>query len=70
MTAMAKEILDSALWDRFEEAAQKRRRDPVAALWHVPELYNKIDKAMIQQAAKTYLNTNAYVEVMLFPEKK
>ena len=43
--------------------------DPVA-LWHLPELYNKIDKAMIQQAAKTYLNTNAYVEVMLFPEKK
>jgi len=25
---------------------------------------------MIQEAAKTYLNTNRYVEVMLFPEKK
>ena len=43
--------------------------DP-ASLWRIPEYYNKIDKAMIQQAAKTYLNTNAYVEVMLFPEKK
>ncbi|MDX6557507.1 MAG: zinc protease [Blastocatellia bacterium] len=43
--------------------------DP-ASLWHISELYSKIDKAMIQQAARTYLNTNAYVEVMLFPEKK
>jgi zinc protease len=43
--------------------------DP-AALVHVPEMYNKIDKAMIQEAAKTYLNTKAYVEVVLFPEKK
>jgi len=25
---------------------------------------------MIIEAAKTYLNTNRYVEVMLFPEKK
>ena len=29
---MAKDILDSALWDRFEEAARKRRRDPVRLL--------------------------------------
>lgn len=29
MTHMAKEILDSALWERFERAARKRRRDPV-----------------------------------------
>ena len=43
--------------------------DP-AGLWRIPEYLNKIDKAMIQQAAKTYLNTNRYVEVMLFPEKK
>lgn len=32
MPHMAKEILDSALWDRFEEAARKRRRDPVRLL--------------------------------------
>jgi zinc protease len=43
--------------------------DP-AGIWHIPEYYNKIDKAMIQQAARTYLNTKSYVEVMLFPEKK
>jgi len=34
-----------------------------------PDYYKKIDKAMIQEAAKTYLNTNRYVEVMLFPER-
>jgi len=43
--------------------------DPVV-LWSIPDFYKKLDKAMIQAAAKTYLNTNRYVEVMLFPEKK
>jgi hypothetical protein len=32
MPVMAREILDSALWDRFEEAARKKRRDPVRLL--------------------------------------
>jgi zinc protease len=50
--------------------AKYQSGEDVGALWHMSELYNKIDKAMVQQAAKTYLNTNAYVEVMLFPEKK
>jgi zinc protease len=43
--------------------------DP-AGLWKVPEYYQKIDAAMIQQAAKAYLNTNTFVKVTLFPEKK
>jgi zinc protease len=43
--------------------------DP-AGVWRITDFYQKIDKAMIQEAAKTYLNTNRYVEVMLFPEKK
>jgi zinc protease len=43
--------------------------DPAGILL-VPDYYQKIDKNMIQQAAKTYLNANRYVEVMLFPEKK
>jgi predicted Zn-dependent peptidase len=43
--------------------------DP-AGLWNIPEYYKKIDGAMIQQAAKTYLNTNNYVKVTLVPEKK
>ena len=44
--------------------------DDPAGVWMVPDYYKKIDKAMIQEAAKTYLNTKRYVEVMLFPEKK
>ena len=43
--------------------------DP-AALWNVPEYYKKVDAAMIQQAAKTYLNTNNFIRVTLVPEKK
>ena len=33
--------------------------EDVAALWTIPDQYQKIDKATIQQAAKTYLNTEA-----------
>jgi len=43
--------------------------DP-AALWRIPEFYKKLDAATIQEAAKTYLNTNAFLKVTLFPEKK
>ena len=43
--------------------------DP-AGLWLLPDLYKKIDKAMVQDAAKKYLDTKRYVEVSLFPEKK
>lgn len=38
-------------------------------LWSIPDYYKKIDKAMIMEAAKKYLDTKRYVEVMLFPEK-
>jgi len=43
--------------------------DP-AGLWKIPEYYRKLDAAMIRQAAKTYLNTNNFIKVTLFPEKK
>jgi zinc protease len=43
--------------------------DP-ASIWQLPELYKKLDAATIKQAAKTYLNTNNFVRVTLFPEKK
>jgi zinc protease len=43
--------------------------DP-AGVWMIPDYYKKIDKAMIIDAAKKYLDTKRYVEVMLFPEKK
>src|ERR1041385_5015634 len=44
--------------------------EDVAGIWMLPDYYKKIDKAMIQDAAKKYLDTKRYVEVMLFPEKK
>ncbi len=44
--------------------------DDPAGIWMIPDYYKKIDKAMIMDAAKKYLDTKRYVEVMLFPEKK
>jgi zinc protease len=44
--------------------------DDPAGLWLIPDYYKKIDKQMIIDAAKRYLDTKRYVEVMLFPEKK
>jgi zinc protease len=44
--------------------------EDVEGVWKIPEYYQKLDGAMIQQAAKTYLNTSNFVEVTLFPEKK
>ena len=35
----------------------------------VPEFYKKLTTAAIQTAAKTYLDTNNYVQVTLFPAK-
>lgn len=44
--------------------------EAVEGLWLIPEFYKKLDAATIKDAAKTYLNTNSYVKVTLFPEKK
>jgi zinc protease len=41
--------------------------DP-ATLWNVPEYYRKLDVAMVQQAAKTYLDSKNRVTVILFPQ--
>lgn len=55
---MAKEILDSALWERFEEAARKRHRDPVRLLkefmkerlevWEDQKLDRQVKKAALR----------------------
>ena len=62
MTLMAKEILDSALWDRFEEAARKRRRDPVRLLkefmkerlevWEDQKLDRQVRKAALRSGRR------------------
>ena len=43
--------------------------DP-ALISMIPEQYKKLDASAIKEAAKTYLNSSAYVRVSLFPEKK
>ena len=43
--------------------------DP-AGIWAIPDLYRKLDAASVKEAAKLYLNTQSFVKVTLFPEKK
>jgi zinc protease len=43
--------------------------DP-AGIWALPELYQKVDFAMIQQAARKYLSGENRVQVTLVPEVK
>lgn len=44
--------------------------EDIAGVWNAPELYKSVDAAMIQDAAKKYLNNDNFVRVSLFPEKK
>jgi zinc protease len=44
--------------------------EDVAKVWALPDVYRALDAAEVQRAAQTYLNTNNYVKVTLFPEKK
>jgi zinc protease len=43
--------------------------DP-AGLWLIPDFYKKLDAATVKSAANQYLNTQSFVKVTLFPEKK
>jgi zinc protease len=43
--------------------------DP-AGVWMVPDFYRQLDAAAVKEAAKLYLNTQSFVKVTLFPEKK
>jgi zinc protease len=44
--------------------------DDPAGIWDVPDYYRKLDAAAVKEAAKLYLNTQSFVKVTLFPEKK
>lgn len=44
--------------------------EPVDSLFSLPDYYRKLTPALIQDAAKRYLNPANVVKVMLFPEKK
>jgi zinc protease len=45
------------------------KEDP-ATLWEIPQYYEKLDAALIQQAARTYLNPSNRIRVTLMPEKR
>ena len=47
----------------------ENHEDP-AGLLNLPDYYRKIDAAMIQQAARTYLKGDNREQVTLEPEKK
>ncbi len=47
----------------------QNEEDP-AGIWLIPDFYRKLDAATIKDAAKLYLNTQSFVKVTLFPEKK
>jgi zinc protease len=44
--------------------------EPLDSLFAISDYYNKLTPAMVQDAAKIYFNTDNYVKVTLFPEKK
>jgi zinc protease len=44
--------------------------EDLSSFFHIADLYQAIDVKAIQDAAKTYFDTNNYVQVTLFPEKK
>ena len=44
--------------------------EDLTSLFHLPDYYNKLNPAVVQAAARTYLNTDNYVQVELFPEKR
>jgi zinc protease len=47
-----------------------RNGEDLAPLFNLADYYRRLSPAIIQDAAKTYLNTSNYVNVSLFPEKK
>jgi zinc protease len=51
-------------------ASRYQYGEDLATLFNLADYYNKITPELTQAAARTYLNTNNYVNVELFPEKK
>jgi zinc protease len=47
-----------------------RNGEDLAPLFNLADYYKRLSPAIIQDAAKTYLNTSNYVKISLFPEKK
>ena len=58
----------NSFWIGQIVAKYQMGEDP-ATLLAVPDYYRKIDAALVQNAAKTYLDLKRYVKVTLVPEK-
>ena len=52
------------IYSRYQQS------EDLGTLFGLADYYNKLTAATIQEAAKTYLDTNNYVKVTLFPETK
>jgi len=52
------------IYSRYQQS------EDLATLFGLADYYNKLTAATIQEAARTYLDTNNYVRVTLFPETK
>ena len=50
-------------------AARYQYGEDLTSLFNMSEYYNKINPAMVRDAAGQYLNTSNFVKVTLFPEK-
>lgn len=71
--AMLKEFETSSTQNGYllsQIIAKYQNGEDPASILSIPESFKKLDVAAIQQAAKKYLNTNSYIKVSLFPEKK
>jgi len=55
---------------RSEIAEAYEYGEPVEDVFTQPQLFSQLTMQMVQDAAKKYLDTNNYVQVTLFPEKK
>jgi zinc protease len=58
------------LYLRSQIAQKYAYGEPVEDVFTTPQLFSRLTAAMVQDAARKYLDVNNYVQVTLFPEKK
>jgi zinc protease len=58
------------LYLRSQIAQKYAYGEPVEDVFTAPQLFSRLTAAMVQDAARKYLDVNNYVQVTLFPEKK
>lgn len=65
--SLEKALKENRYWLNGIAAALRRREDP-AAMTGREDLINRLDIDLIQEAAKSSLNTDQYIRVVLYPE--